>query len=158
MCGASRNLLGCLAKKRVTRQQQSHVLGSLLMLSASLLPIGTYAQSRATNSEVVRDCDDTSGCVPDSTSLVVVYVYDAAGGPIAGMTVSVAREGIEPSASPVTAQTDRDGMAAVSLEPGNSYSVRITGPGWPAFMVQSKLITKGGTRLLHVVMRLPPIH
>jgi hypothetical protein len=77
--------------------------------------------------------------------------------PIAGMTVVVAMDGIDASATPVTAQTDRHGMAAVSLEPGHSYGVRITGPGWPPFTAQSKMTTKGGARLLRVVMRLPPI-
>ena len=135
-----------------------HVLGLLLILGASLVPIGTSAQSgAATKSNVERDCDDTKGCVPDSTSLVIVYVYDVAGAPIADMAVAVVKDNTDASASPVNAYTDRDGMAALSLEPGHSYRVRITGPGWPPFIIESKMTARGGTRLLRVVMRLPPI-
>ncbi len=136
----------------------SRVLGLLLILSPSSLVVGGAAQSgRPTTSEVVRDCDDTRGCVPDSTSLVVVYVCDAAGLAVADMTVAL-EEGPGASASAVSVRTDRDGMAAVSVRPGQSYSIRITGrPGWIPLTTETKLAVRGGTLLFRVVMRVPPI-
>lgn len=127
------------------------VLGAFLIVGIPLLALGTHAQSR--QSEVVRECDDTRSCVPDSTSVAIVYVYDAADVPIAGMTVTA----IGASGSAVSARTDDDGMAAVSLRVGQSYTMRITGAGWTPLISEPKMTAKGSTRLLRVVMRLPPI-
>lgn len=131
----------------------------LLILSAPSLVVGRPVQSgRPTASEVVRDCNDMRGCVPASTSLVVVYVYDVAGVPVADMTVTVVQAGLGASESAVSARSDRDGMAAVSIRPGQSYNIRITGrPGWIPLTTETRQTVTGGTRMFHVVMRVPPI-
>src|SRR5690348_16715588 len=101
--------------------------GFLLFLLAPSLALTSSAQSRQqTKSEAVRDCDNIKDCVEDVTSLVVVYVYDVEGTAVADMTVAAAREDADVNSPPVvTAKTDRDGMAALSVRPGQSYSIRI---------------------------------
>jgi hypothetical protein len=98
------------------------VLG-LLILSGPSLMVDSAAQvlGGPVKSEVVKDCaSDTKDCIPGSTSLVVVYVYDVAGRPVTDMTVAavISSKGPGGSASPVSGRTDHDGMAAVSVKPG----------------------------------------
>jgi hypothetical protein len=128
----------------------------ILILGASPLVVPSAAQIYSPKSEVVRDCDDIAGCVPDTTSLVVVYVFDAAGGAVADMTIAVLGESNEPggwSVLAVSGPTDRAGMAAVSVRPGQSYSIRITKPGWIPFISETKRAVAGRTQLFRVVMR-----
>jgi hypothetical protein len=129
-------------------------LGFLVTVSVLSTAAVISAQSRrSTLSEVVKECDGAAGCVPDSTSLVVVYVSDAAGVAIAGMTVAVAEE----SSAAVSARTDRDGMVAVSVKPGRTYSVRSTEPGFTPLTTATRIPVGGGMRVLRVVMRIAPI-
>src|SRR5690242_10991336 len=143
----------CSPERKQAKMLTIHrALGAFLIVSVPLLAIGS-AQSPV--SEVVRECDDTRSCVPDATSLAIVYVYDAADVPIAGMTVTAVSASA--STSVASAQTDNDGMAAVSLRVGQSYTMRITGPDWTPLILEPKMTAKGSTRLLRVVMRVPPI-
>jgi hypothetical protein len=134
----------------------SRILFFTWALVAAALPTGTSAQSQ-TKSEAVRDCEDIKACVPDTASLVVAYVNDVEGHAIAGMTVEAVSDKAASSSPAQTALTDRAGMAAVSLTPGQSYSVRIADRGWMPFASEPSVAASGGTRLLRVTMRVRSI-
>ena len=122
-----------------------------------------------TRSAVVAECEDIRTCdlteaglmrqnemvdVPTRRgAFVIVFVYDAAGGMISGMTITA----IDGNRQLATAQTDNSGMAALSVRPGQRYRLQISGPGWTPFTTDSKVPAKDKARLLRVVMRLPPI-
>lgn len=131
-------------------------VAALAILSLASAPAVNSAQVRSAPSEVVKDCDEARACVPDSTSLVVVYVSDAAGVAVAGLTVTVAEEasGAVPA---VNARTDRDGMIAVSVKPGRGYSVRCAERGWIPLVTATRVPIGGGMRVLRVVMRVASI-
>ena len=136
------------------------VLRLFPVLAVTALATGIQAQSdRPATSAVANDCEDTRGCVPASTSLFVLYAVDAVGGAIAGLPVVVVPDGADlpPQPPAVSARTDQDGMAAVSVRPDRSYTVRITEPGWIPLAAALRMTTAGGTRVYRVVMRVPPI-
>jgi hypothetical protein len=90
--------------------------------------------------------------------LFVLYAFDAAGVAIARLPVLVVPDGAELPTPAVSARTDDEGMAAVSVRPDRSYTVRITEPGWIPLAAPLRMTTAGGTRVYRVVMRVPPIH
>jgi hypothetical protein len=142
------------------------VLGCVLILHISWLAI---VQPQPTKSVVLRDCDNIKDCgadsnmfpnrpPPDSTSLIVVYLYDVTGMPVANQTVMAMRE--DGSAGPraaATARTDIAGMAAINVAPGGSYTVQIADVGWAPLATAAKVAANGGVRLLRVLMKVPPI-
>jgi|SoiMethySBSTD1v2_1073268.scaffolds.fasta_scaffold03351_20 hypothetical protein len=127
----------------------------LLVASTWCVSGDAQAQSSRTGPEVVQVCRTIAGCIPESTSLLLVYVHDIAGDPIPGMAVT--GESVDRSAPPVTVQTDRHGMVAISTQPQKGYRIRITEPGWPPLTSEPIASDKGGVQVLRVVMRLPPI-
>ena len=70
-------------------------------------------------SRVVKACEAPADCVPESNSVVLMYLYDASGAAIADMAVD-AVIGNRPQVT-VSARTDRKGMAALSVTPGQPY-------------------------------------
>jgi hypothetical protein len=81
-------------------------------LAVTALAAGIQAQSgRAATSAVTNDCEDTKGCVPASTSLFVLYAFDAAGVAIARLPVSMVPDGAELPTPAVSARTDEDDPA-----------------------------------------------
>jgi hypothetical protein len=140
----------------------SCVVGLLVILNAPPMMMDSTAQilGGPTKSEVIGDCGDAKGCIPGSTSLVVVYVYDIAGYPVADMTVAAEGSSKGPGWSrlPIRSRTDHDGMAAFSVKPGVSYSLRIADPGWIPLNSETKMALPGGIQLFRVVMKVPPIH
>jgi hypothetical protein len=129
---------------------------SLLVLGAWLSVVSdSYAQS-TNRSAVVRVCDTARGCIPETTSVVLLYVYDVSGAPIADMPVTTTSP--NQARGTVTVRTDRQGMAAISVTPGQSYRLHIDAPGWLPLTTDDKVPTKGAVEALRVVMRVPPIH
>jgi hypothetical protein len=49
-------------------------------------------------------------------------------------------------------------MAAISVTPGVSYSIRIEERGWIPRVAETRHALAGGIQVLRVVMRMPPIH
>jgi len=106
-----------------------YVCASIVIIGASLLVAGNgSAQVPSQTSRIVRACDAPADCVPESNGVVLLYLYDASGAAIADMAVD-AVSGNRPQVT-VSARTDRKGMAALSVTPGQPYRIRVEPVGW----------------------------
>lgn len=131
------------------------LLASTVSLMASLAIVSSsHGQLSSTGSRVVRACGTPVDCLPDSTSVVLLYLYDITGVAIADMPVSA----INGVAATRTARTDRQGMAALSVTRGLPYRIRVDAPGWIPLTMEEKIPAKGGVDVLRIEMRVPPIH
>ena len=144
---------------------------------------GFYPPLWKTRSAIAAECDDIKACdLPEakglmredskvrqvieanaardaSTSMVVVYVFDVAGGVLPGMTVSVMQEARGRGRSTETAITDNAGMAALSLRAGQRYRIQVSGVGgWIPLTTDATAAPRSRIRLVRAVMTLPPIH
>ena len=70
-------------------------------------------------SRVVKACEAPADCVPESNRVVLMYLYEASGAAIADMAVDAFIRN-RPQVT-VSARTDRKGMAALSVTPGQPY-------------------------------------
>jgi hypothetical protein len=134
-----------------------YLCASIAIVGASLLGAGNgHAQVSSVTSRVVRACVAPADCVPESNSVVLVYLYDVSGAPIADMTVD-AISGNRPTLA-LSARTDRQGLAALSVTPGQPYRIRVEAAGWIALRTAERVPAKGAVEVLRIEMRVPPIH
>jgi len=134
-----------------------YLCASIVIVGSSLLVAGSsHAQVSSVTSRVVRACHAPADCLPESSSVVLLYLYDVSGAAIADMVVDVI-SGNRPTVA-LSARTDRQGMAALSVTPGQPYRIRVEAAGWIPLRTEDRVPAKGAVEVLRVEMRVPPIH
>jgi hypothetical protein len=111
----------------VQMTRTEYMCASIVIVGASLLIAGSsYAQVSSVTSRVVRACQAPADCVPESNSVILLYLYDISGAAIADMAVD-AISGNRATVA-VSARTDRQGMAALSVTPGSHTEFELKRP------------------------------
>ena len=135
-------------------------LFALSVASLALAPVVGASTRQVAISGIVNQCQNSTGCIPNWNHVVIVHVIDASDAPFQDARVEILQ--IRPATrgqatAQATLQTDRRGMTAFSLTPGDVYSLKISVPGFSTFETGSLTAEAGTTKVLTVMMRLPAI-
>ena len=111
--------------------------------------VATSADDR---SRVSRQCTPRDACVPEWTSVVLLYARDALGAAIRETQVTISPPVPQGPHIPAREQyqTDWHGLAVLSLEPDVRYRVHVRCPGFHSLELADFSGQAGGLKVVHL--------
>lgn len=143
-------------------EQPSGAAGQTIYVEApnslSVALTGTSARPEPIQRRVeIRSCAQQAPCTPKGVSTLIVFVTDVDGGAIQEAEALVAPVlSVNGRSTSRGVRTDIGGMAAVSLSPGESYTVRVLAESFRSGPAVSLTALDAGVQTLIVALELDP--